>query len=1154
MKCKFYLIVNNKVILLMLCILIFELGKCYSQEIGVSSFYRFSHNTPKQNSLLNELISDVNESSGSYNSIISIDNFSLDDLSSEISLKYNSSSVKVNSNSSEIGLGWQISSPPVVTRKMRALPDDGYVGVQTAIPFLNTINNFSYSNLIQVNNSVNLAPYQMISNGCLDTEPDIFYFSTSTITAQFSFNWEGNLIVSSNEQITIHTFRNNASGIIDKFEIIDNNGVKYVLDQKSYSSTKNYTMSCINDISYVNSWYVSKIIGLNGEELLYTYESNLIDQLLSIDEIVHRKTMNSNCSGNQIGVLSGTVIRTIVDEKLLKSIAFKSDYNILLSYVSDRQDVVNQGGGSSKRLSSIKVTKGSSNVEFKLFHDYSSGRLTLKSLEKISVPQNTLLQKYKFFYQSGSIPNINSRNIDEWGYYNGSFNSHLVPEAIIQSSNSLSYFPGANRKPNFQFSKIGLLTEIENSFKGKTIIEYEPNTVSFIQNEPIIEPEITIVNKFDSVMGTCDYSDFSCGYSVREISFSISSNNTLVTFNYNFQQIPNGFGNNNMQILVNRVSNNQSILNLNPLSAGNSQQILMNAGLYKAILKSSRFDSNLQTGDVVSLGISYEDKGNLIRRNNEVGGARVKKIVIKDFDNSNLQITNYSYLYDDGFSSGVLNGYSSFVYDKESYVVLPNNLEVPCDYTIRSASNILPIESYSGSHILYRKVKKFNEGSGETVNSFFTFFDFGYNQEPSLPFADPLVTNYYYGKLKNSKFYKNNHNSHLISEVSYEYVDDFVELPFIKVDTRGGIYSSALMNKFYFALGKTKFGISKPRMIVEKDVEGGQEYVKAKRFKYINNLHFLKESRDSVSTSILVTKFKYAHEFSGLNFLTSKNYFPVIEVQKINENTISNNNFLDISFFQFSQTTNSKIYLKGIYKSDKLNTKQQFYSSLNGTTPADQDFYNTLNVLSFNLQGKPTTVSNLGIIEKYIWEPSTNEILCKVSNIELNSTISFTSFETSEKGNWTYSGIPVTNINSKTGTKYYNLNSGAISKDGIGASTSSPYTLTFWVRRASGSGAWDFLGTSENLTTEWKLIQRTITSSSITISGTGIHVDELRLYPQKAQMNTYTYHNFIGLTSSTDQRNNTIYYEYDIFGRLQTIKNSFGEIIETYEYKYKGTN
>lgn len=51
---------------------------------------------------------------------------------------------------------------------------------------------------------------------------------------------------------------------------------------------------------------------------------------------------------------------------------------------------------------------------------------------------------------------------------------------------------------------------------------------------------------------------------------------------------------------------------------------------------------------------------------------------------------------------------------------------------------------------------------------------------------------------------------------------------------------------------------------------------------------------------------------------------------------------------------------------------------------------------------------------------------------------------------------------------------------------------------------------------------------------------------------TYTYDPLIGVTSITDPKGYTTYYEYDDFNRLKRVKDADEKILSQSEYHYKG--
>lgn len=67
-------------------------------------------------------------------------------------------------------------------------------------------------------------------------------------------------------------------------------------------------------------------------------------------------------------------------------------------------------------------------------------------------------------------------------------------------------------------------------------------------------------------------------------------------------------------------------------------------------------------------------------------------------------------------------------------------------------------------------------------------------------------------------------------------------------------------------------------------------------------------------------------------------------------------------------------------------------------------------------------------------------------------------------------------------------------------------------------------------------------------------IDEIRVRPEDAAIETYTWYPFIGLRSRTNGGGETESYGYDVFGRLQTVADNTGNIVMQYDYNYAGNS
>lgn len=193
-----------------------------------------------------------------------------------------------------------------------------------------------------------------------------------------------------------------------------------------------------------------------------------------------------------------------------------------------------------------------------------------------------------------------------------------------------------------------------------------------------------------------------------------------------------------------------------------------------------------------------------------------------------------------------------------------------------------------------------------------------------------------------------------------------------------------------------------------------------------------------------------------------------------------------------------------------------------------------------------------------IYDQTKARVFAQVSNAGFDE-IAYTGFEDASKGNWTWSDGSITNESVKIGSNSMIIGTSGITKSGLVADET--YVISFWMRRAAPNvGAITVDGVADNIawddfSTTWNFYEfkvKGLTSLTIKRAGSGtVYFDEVRLYPSRARITTQTYHPFFGISSQTDSNNQTIYTDYDEFGRTKGIMDNEKNIISNTIYNYK---
>lgn len=209
--------------------------------------------------------------------------------------------------------------------------------------------------------------------------------------------------------------------------------------------------------------------------------------------------------------------------------------------------------------------------------------------------------------------------------------------------------------------------------------------------------------------------------------------------------------------------------------------------------------------------------------------------------------------------------------------------------------------------------------------------------------------------------------------------------------------------------------------------------------------------------------------------------------------------------------------------------------------------------ISFDLFGNPREVNHTGIVSSMIWDYDGRFVTASVRNASA-SEIAFTSFESSGTGNWSIIGSATDDPSAITGKKVLILNGGnSISRSGL--ASNKEYLLSYWTKNATpyaitGTMAgYPRAGRTEGA---WRYFEHKISGqTSMTIAGTGV-IDEVRLYPFGAMMNTATFDPLVGLLDQCDQNNRIVYYEYYNDKRLKLVRDQNRNILKMYCYNLWG--
>jgi YD repeat-containing protein len=1059
---------------------------------------------------------------GLPNVSIPIFNVEGSDLKLPITLTYNYNGFKPAEEASWVGLGWSLQAGGVITRTLGDKLDEQFTG---SYKYEKTVN------LEEVGNQTYLK--QAYKQAMYDLQPDVFSFNFAGYSGKFVlYNGQAYLMPYQKLQIT---------GGTGGFTITTEDGTKYEFIEQEISAGKNTGFEPYIIPSYKSAWYLTKITNASGTEsirLEYATEGPIYQHGMITQS--YTKYITGSMAGegstpsltSQITSPAASFSTKVQTAKRLSAI-YSDKYTVVFSPGQSRGDI----DGTAYSLGEIKIYAGSRKLKsFKFETEYfgngtahSTRYLKLKRLLQYDGTGGTYMaHDFEYENEYGFYANAYDSYVDHYGYLKAPStvpNSVYFPDPIIQN--------GPNRDPVFSSTKQGALKKIKYPTGGTSELQYESNTYydgeNYYYDYYYNHLPFSSVKRNASPTTVQRTDTFSTNYD-QEVTL-IYSRVPKITPTEGVVEVDHSSV---REILLERVlldddgnfdayvtvSNHR--INYNSENGGKIEKLQLPGGIYRV----TAYCDPTETEVTVSIG-GYKRFAIGPIEGKLGAGIRIKSITENPVIGTPI-VRKYYYANDEGFSHG--KGLGEPAYKSQGFVKKFYNEDMAfigeaqfIDYT-----SVVSEGPDTGLPFYYKEVTE-DVVSGNEISRTKYFF----NHIPGFNDADLMRQVDY--KQENGTFIK-------VKEVENTYKDIFLDvftgINVFRTEESYHEASPAGDAEYIYDYSPTaQYSLWKFIQSTKETQYSGNESLTTDityHYDVANTRNLIGVRKTNSDGSSFYTKYKYVSDYTnavGGNLATGKLYSILLEEQLWRKTASGDSVMLSGRINKY----NSLRKIEKIYSFESLSGK----TALSNETKTDglyntlisDDLYKTKIDFTYHNSGKliGQQLTN-DIPVSYLWGYAANEFsgssvlwnnypVAEIKNA-LPAEVFYTSFEEQ-------SGSAV---DTKTGIQSF---TGAYA---IPGSFIGEYTLTYWKKTG---------------TAEWQLVEGTYTNpSNITIGDANSVIDEVRLYPSKATITTYTYFPGIGLSSVNDANNSVSYFKYDEHGRLKSIKDDKGNIRNTYQYQY----
>ncbi|MDC1324636.1 RHS repeat protein [Flavobacteriaceae bacterium] len=1133
-----------KKIALIVIVLLLSVQSLFSQEL-----LTYTPVSPNAASFAKYGSYPINLNSGVPQILIPIHTIKQGNLKVPINISYHASGIKVNEQASMVGLGWSLNAGGIIVRQVRGIPDE-----YTSSPFIDADS--------ATQDLDTYLGFQDIYYKRKDSSPDIYIYNFNGVTGRFYIE-NGEIISESSSSMKIERKGQ------ELFVIIMPDGTQYrfgtSLDGASayeFSDKRTgTTYSLMEDM--ITSWYLTEIVSANKTDTIsFKYKDNnfyknreLVGSTIKLSSLRYG-FIGFGCDW-RFSVPQSSVIGsysrnpTEVDDyseeyfisgKIIDTIVFKSGIIKFNTTITPWWD-------NSAKLDSLEIIDNNQTPYLKASFQYDGSnqdRMKLNSLS-FSGRDNNEEKKHEFIYNNLNLPSRNSEKQDYWGYANNNTGGY-VERQEVEFLEKHYILGNGNKSTNEHNMKAGIIEKIIYPTGGYTKFEFEANKI-------LPEPVPTIIYPSENINVQ--------GYMTRGVACDTDPHEKTKSI-----FIPqDGFIKINASLTPAQQNSGGPKLELRGPSGGAlktytrpapdpgqtyfpgrtvSEEIWVPSGNYTLYARETAI-GGIGAHDCPVAGISVSWREVTVVDINpplkDVGGLRIK--TIKNYDGvSNTPSTIKSYEYSQGFLKTPFNKslFTKYFINYSPTPIDDFNIGTSLELFIHASSSPLyEIESNGVSHIEYQEVTEYlidsnSNKNGKTIYYFDTTPSLEFNvlqpffNPVNITFAQPYRTffNYlsrnkppYYltkpwsgGQLRKKEIYSlsNTGQYKRISTLENKYeknVNEKTLKPLLLYNLISPLEQNCSSPTYYYSYLFGNGFISTGKKLLtstinrQYDSNGENPVASTKNYTYNSNYLVSETTTTNSKGQTIKSKTHYPNDVdsaisldNGVLTTSEMNAISLLQTPTVNNPAGQHRIATPIQTEKTVKDPNGVLLSKNTQKTSYKNwganlVLPESVKTLKGEYSTSNAFEDRILFHDYDDYGNPLEVSKTdGTHIVYIWGYNQSQPIAKIENAN-------------------YSDIE---------NRVANLQA---------------------LSNADDDRTVDILKTNGTLTKVGK--EGDLREA----------LRNLRISLPNALVTTYTYDPLIGVTSITDPRGQTVYYEYDPFNRLKHVKDQDGNILSQNDYNYK---